>query len=850
MSHPKIQIQFTFSDGSSIDYDYNIIYSINPKIIITKSTINEPGKYIINLPPKINKDDLVEFLLLYMKNNKPEDNIKFFNESRNKFLTIINDKNKLESLLGILLFFNNESYINFLINNIFIPEMKKDKLIYFLLFSQKLIEINKKNNIELSTSYMNLFHICLEKIENDEKYVINNFEKLKILGKEKIRRIMEKIFSNLLFSNCLLNTEEESENEESDIVISDEESNMNETSILNENNYNNNGLVKNRFADESEENIIGEYNDINKSYGSVKKENSHILNIKDFRKLIKILMDISNNHNIYELLSYEYINILSHESLCDLNGFNKKNVFQKKIYLNNIKSNNLIYEEIPLNIIINNKTVIFVIFFQPFERSINVCIKIKDNKLDSDNKLFQHLDDRDYCFKLFTFYVTVQIYKGNNIFNTKKNNTIISLTNNKSMYNVFKSSINNDFPIDKLSSEINEQYFIIKSEIKVCSIYTAIISYLLQDFNSFYKDEHLSKLSKQLFILIINNKYLDKKNSNDLVNSILIWLNDDANIKEDISEIFYNINWDNVDEALIFELIVKYSHFIANNESLQIMFFKIFEEKYSDFPMVKSLINNIISASKKIKYAQIFTQMKRNIKFNNAFINYNSFYMMNNNNVINNNKINEKQKNENKLITLGNDIKNKNNFIINNNENININKISKEEQKVIRKNKSNDYKFIKKNNNLNKIEKEKEKEIITAKKDKDIIKKNKNLKKNNNLVINYTNTSKIKNNFKNLKSEKPIKPNLKIVIKEIKNDDFIPKKEPQNKINIKKVNTPKLIKKIVTNKSFNRNNKIRTNLTKKSNSDFMKLVLNSSNNIFSNFHNSFNKSFNNLKKLK
>ena len=156
MSHSKIQIQFSFSDGSSIDYDYNLIYSINPKIIITKSTINESGKYIIKLPPRIKKEDLVEFLLLYMKNNKPEDNIKFFNESRNKFLPIINDKNKLESLLRILLFFNNENYINFLINNIFIPEMKKDKLIYFLLFSQKLIEINKKNDSEISSSYMNL----------------------------------------------------------------------------------------------------------------------------------------------------------------------------------------------------------------------------------------------------------------------------------------------------------------------------------------------------------------------------------------------------------------------------------------------------------------------------------------------------------------------------------------------------------------------------------------------------------------------------------------------------------------------------------------------------------------------
>ena len=93
----------------------------------------------------------------------------------------------------------------------------------------------------------------------------------------------------------------------------------------------------------------------------------------------------------------------------------------------------------------------------------------------------------------------------------------------------------------------------------------------------------------------MNNKYLDKKNSNDIVNSILIWLNDDANIKEDITEIFYNINWESVDEALIFELMVKYAHFIINNESLQIMFSKIFEEKYGGGEMIKNLINNILT---------------------------------------------------------------------------------------------------------------------------------------------------------------------------------------------------------------------------------------------------------------
>ena len=824
MSHPKIQIQFSFYNKESIDYDYNLIYSINPKIILTKSKINESGKYIISLPQIIKKDDLVEFLLLYMKNNKFEDNANFFNESRNKFISIINDKDKFESLLEMLIFFNNETYTNFLINNIFIPELKKEKIIKYLLFSYRLIKLNKNNDCEISSSYMNLFNLCLDKIENDEKYVINNYEHLKILGKEKIRKIIDKIFYNLIYSNCLLNLDEESEDESLDIVVSDEDSNMNETSNLNENN--NNEIVRNKFNEDSEENfgICYNNNGINRSFSSLKKNNSHILNIKDYRKLITILMDISNNHNIYELLSYEYINILSQEKIYDLNGYGKKNFFQKKIYLNNIKNNNLIYEEIPLDIIINNKTVFFVIFFQPFERAINVCIKLKDNKIPGDNKLFKHLDDGDYCFKLFTFYITVQISKGQNIFSNKKHSTVISLTNNKSMYNIFKSSINNEFPLDKYNNEGSEQYFMIKSEIKICSIYTAIISYLLQDFNSFYKDEHLSKISKQLFILIMNNKNLDKKNSNDIVNSILIWLNDDANIKEDISEIFYNINWESVDEALIFELMVKYAHFIINNESLQIMFSKIFEEKYGGGEMIKNLINNILSASKKINYEQIFTQMKRNVKFNNAFINHNSYYVMNNN-YINNEKsgnnvdggLNNKQKSESKYQN--------NNNSINNEKNI-----------VIRKNKSNDYKFIKGNNNI------KNKNI----KDNKNINTNEQNKKNKNLIINYTNPTNVKKNqIKNIKLQKPIKPNLKLIVKNIDKDN----NKIKNKIEIKKINKPKLIKHI-TNKSYDKNGRIKTNLTKKSTTEFMKLMLNSSNSNFSNFQTSFNKSFNNLKKFK
>ena len=620
----KKRIKFCFSDNTSIEYDYNLIYSINPKIIITKATLDQDGKYSIILPEKIKKNELFEFLFLYIGNNKHEDNHNYFTNSRNKFINIINnDKIKFEAFLEIILFFNNESFNNFLINNIFIKEIKKDKIIDFLLFSYKLLEINKNAGDRQNSAYLNLFNLCYEKAGNNEKYLISNYNKLKNLDGDILRNIIEKIFNNLLSINCLINTDDDSEdslNIEGDSINNDNKSNIN------------NNDVPNKMDDVGEEYISIDYNKINDSSSSMKKENNYIIKFEDYRKLINIIMDINNIYNIYDLLSIEYINILSNESIYEISSNKRKYVFQKKIFYHSIKNNNLIYEECPLDLVINNKTIYLIIFYQPFEKSINLCIKLKDNKVNND-KLFQHLNDSDYCFKLFTFYTSVQLTKGHNIFNTKKHNTITSLTNNKSMYNIFRSSINNNELTKNnfFNNTLSEEYFLIRAEIKLCHIYTALISYLLQDFSTFSNDTHISKLSKQLFILIMSNKYLDKKNENDIVNSILLWLNDEINIREDITEIFYNINWENVDDALIFELIVKYSHYISNNESTQLIFYKIFEEKYGELPLIKKIINNIFSASKKINYEQMFSQMKNNNKFNNAYISYNSYLNISNN---------------------------------------------------------------------------------------------------------------------------------------------------------------------------------------------------------------------------
>ena len=776
------RIKFCFSDKSSIEYDYNLIYTINPKIIITKSKIDEEGKYLINLPEKIKKEDLVEFLFLYIGNNK-QDNNNYFTNSRNKYISIINqDKRKFESFLEILIFFNNDSFNTFLINNLFIPEMKREKIIDFFLFSYKIINLNKDSEYKKNNSYLNLFNLCLEKICKTEKYLINNYNKLKTLDKDILRKIIEKIFFNLLRINCLLNTDQDSDDSINlDGYKENDNNSNNEKKSLVINND-----IPNKIDDVGEEYVSIDYNNINDSYSSMKKDKNYIIKFEDFRKLINIIMDISNIYNIYDLLIKEYLNILSDDSINELNINNrKKYIFQKKLFYNSIKNNNIFYEECPLEIVINNKTIYLIIFYQPLEKSINVCIKLKDNKINSD-KLFQHLNDNDYCFKLFTFYTSVQISKGHNIFNSRKHNCIISLTNNKSMYNIFKSSINNTElkNNNELNRAMNEEYFTIKAEIKLCHIYTGLISYLLQDYSTFSNDTHISKLSKQLFILLLSNKYLDKKNENNIVNSILLWLNDEINIKEDISEIFYNINWNNVDDSLIFELIVKYSHFISNTESAQLIFYKIFEEKYGESSLIKKLIYGIFEASKKINYEYIFSKMKNNNKFNNAYISYNSYL------TISNNKFKHIQTLKDKPTPPFETV-------------VNRNKIIKKNINECSNNKHNTNNFINEKSN---------KKYLSCTK---IIKKNISHKQTRSTF-----------SIKKRKQAEPFDKNKN----EREYSTLEKMKKLQKEINIKKTDN-------------NRNKK--SALTKKNTHDSMKVIINNDSTLF-NFQNLFNKTFNNL----
>ena len=621
----KLKIVFYFSDKTSIEYDYNLINSLNPINREDFKNFFLDGKYRIKLPSCILREDLNELFFHYLNQN-----VQKSNEAKCQYKQKVEfNKKKVQSYLELLLFLRSEQLDTFTIKNIFIPEINDDTVIDFFLFSYKVIKLNKpKDNI-----YLNLFNVCFDYITKDEKYIINNYERLKNMETNILNNIIEKLFFNLFNNKCVLNRE---------ILFNEQLYNKNE---LNEDiTKNDNSIKSNEVCDKyiniNDSKIPKIDYKSNKLYNLPKYEGIHILKFEDYKKLINIIMNINEQNNFFDLLSLEYINILSKESnyiskeiTQNYNDNQNKNIiyFQKNIAFN-LFMNNYLYEEYPLDLSINNSIVMIIIFYQPLDNTFNISIKLSDknNNFNISSKFSDLPTENEFCFKLISFYTIVQVSCISNPEKIKKKNIFLSITKNKSMYNIFKIPINY-LDIKKNCLNDDEHIISVKVKFKICCLYSGLISYLLQDFSNFNTDNNISKLSKQSLILILNNKYVDKKKEDDNIKSLILWLNDEVNIKEDISEILFNINWKQCNDALIFELIIKYSHFILSNDNLQKMFFSIFQEKYGDSIIIKNLIQNFFIASNKIQYGKIFTKMQKNFKYNNAYICYNSYLNISNN---------------------------------------------------------------------------------------------------------------------------------------------------------------------------------------------------------------------------
>ena len=703
-SYSKPIIKFIFESGNELSFDKNTFLLIKPILSNNNNLIIKQLKsnnMQINLQNNITHEDLSLFLdiikYLYLKENK------------NKIVENI-DKSKIMKIFNISDLFMSENFNMKFIKDILLKINYDDTIFEIIFYSYKKLCIYSEKKEEINNYYFDLFYQSLENISKKEQIVFNNLDKIKILDKKIIDEIIEKTFKNLIYANTIL--------------IEDNE----------------------------------EIDKINEEYESIDNNNLHIITINQLNKLIQFLIEInSKKNNFFDLITSEYAFLLSKDSILELKNLPHPSL-QADIHFSDYS---FYCQEFPLDMILNHKKIVLIVSYKTEDHSFNINIKLKNhriNKIRSINNVLEmdkiseekYIEDNS-CFKIFTFLTHIMITKGPEKIIIATQNNLLSLSDSKTVYNILKISNFDNELRNFLIREPEKEYFSVIVQIKLCYKYSALASYLLRQFKLYYNDKNICKISKQLLMLILENKFLKINNNNEMVTTILLWLDDEMNIKEDISSIFGMIKWEEVDESLIFELIIKYSHIIVGNKNLEKIFINVFEKKYNNNIAVLNILKTLFSVGAKIEYNKLFTQMKISQKNNEIYKYFNSDY---------NFKYNH--------------------FFEYDNENSSFSKDSssiKEDlppilsESINKKNKKYKIKNYTLNNSINDIEEKK----ITIEND---------LKKSNNQIDNFVNKIN-KENYKNKNQKNKSNNSLKVINKINQESETILKKFKENNNKIK-----------------------------------------------------------------
>ena len=759
LSYSKPTIKFIFESGDELLIDKNIFLSINPKLSNNKNfkiKYSNNNSIQIQIPKNIKKEDISLFYEL----------IKYFkNENKNiiKEEEVI-EVNKIMNIFNISDLFLAEEFNMKFIRDILLKINYLEISLDIVNYSHKKLCIYSEKNEEINNVYFDLFYQSLEIISKNEPIVFNNLDKIKILDKKIIDEIIEKTFKNLIYGNTILVEEDE------------------------------------------------EIDAIKEEYENI-ENNLHIIKTDQLNKLIQFLMEINKSkNNFFDLITSEYAFLLSKNSILEL-----KNLPHPSLQVDIHFSDYSFYcQEFPLDIILNRKKIILIVSYKTEDQSFNINIKLLNNRAMTQKNINSILEidkiseekyiEDNSCFKIFTFLTHVQITKGPEKITIATQNNLLSLSDSKTVYNILKISNFDNELRNFLIREPDKEYFSVIVQIKLCYKYSTLASYLLRQFNLYYNDKNISKISKQLLMLILENKFLKINKNNEMVTSILLWLEDEINIKEDISCIFDIIQWDMVDECLIFELIIKYAHVIVGNKKLEKMFINIFEKKYNNSSTVANILKGLFNAGVKIEYNKLFIQMKKSQKNNKIYKYFNSEYKFKHNHFFEYDNENDESSNSKDSFPI-NDVqdilnesnKKENTKIKNYTFNNSINDFNEEKiNKNIEAKKSNK----KDNQNLIDIKKENKDEINSKKiinkinkESETIMKKyNKINNENKNIFLNKINPKQFSKN----KSSINIKPERNIrTINSKKND----KKESYNKVGHSYI---KSMKKVLKDKSYNK----------------------------------------------
>ena len=574
MADDKQQFTFIFEDKRK--------YTISSKQILCISSsfyyrhINNESKNKIEVPNKITYEIFDEFIKV----------IKEQISNENKF--VIKNTTNILQFIELSEFFENDNFTMFLISEYIICDdikINKNEAYALLIMSfNKLNKLNindKYNNDEdLENTWLDLFLKSLEIVGINLLYFFEQ-GKLDIFDRKIIDELYEKFFMNLISSNYLINLNENSNDNDINNKKDDEIDVYCNTNIINKEEKN--GKNSNKLN---------------------KKEN--IINLNTLRKMVEYLMNRRAQSNFFCLLSNEFMKISSEESLSEINALPNP-TFLLKLDINDIEN---YYEEFEIENQINNEEqkVVVVINYKKIEDSFNISLKLaninKQHNKNNKNIVTNKLD-------ILTFLTVSSIEE----LNVKQNN-IKSISNNKSKQEIFK--INN---FSKLLSFINKKYLTLKIYLKSCFIHSMLCNYLFYDFENFYNNKSIYKITKNLLSIIIEKRFqhnIIDKNTDKVILCLLNWLDNEINIKENISEIIENIPWDNISLPLLFEFIIKCGKNISEKQ-LENIFLNSLKGRNQNYKGKENfnqyIMKSLFIASKNVDYITLFCDNIKMKKF-------------------------------------------------------------------------------------------------------------------------------------------------------------------------------------------------------------------------------------------
>ena len=576
MTDEKPSLTFIFHDKKKITLPAKQVINISSSFYF--NNINKETKNIIEIPNKISYDTFNEFIQL----------VKTQISTENKL--IIKNGVDIIQLLQLSEFFENDNFSMYLLNDYILFEddfkiSKNNAYILLILSFNKLNKLNvndKYNNEEdIENIWLDLF---LKSLEIVGKNLLFFFEekKLDIFDKKIIDELFEKFFMNLISTNYLIDTQD---NKLNNFFQNKNSEDNDELKMINKEEKQENSLEKNKTSNSGN-----------------KKEN--IINLPTLRKLIEYLMNRRTQNSFFNLLSNEFMKISSEESLSEINNLPNP-TFLLKLDINDIDN---YYEEFEIENQINNEEqkLVLIINYRKIEDSFNISLKLtnidkQSSKINKTNNLKK--------FDILTFLTATSIEE----LDVRQNN-IKSVSNNKSKQEIFK--INN---FGKSLSFVNNKYLTLKIYLKPCYIHSMLCNYFFYDFENLYNNKNIYKITKNLLGIIISKRlqlnYIDK-NMDKIVICLLNWINNEINIKEDISELIENIAWNEIALPLLFEFIIKYGKNISEKQ-LDTIFINSLKGRNQNYKGKESfnqyIIKSLFVASHNIDFITLFCD---NIKLN------------------------------------------------------------------------------------------------------------------------------------------------------------------------------------------------------------------------------------------